>query len=155
MQVSLQETAQSFLIRQHFEKITALKFVWENEPREMLIKPYGVLRLGASSILGSDNIYDDILVGSRELVLQVQVFSRSFKPTENARFYLEKARTSLTYFKAPNLIFDEAHPIVDLDFIFANRQESRAGFDAVFRMLELQDLSQYSPGYFTQVELNL
>ena len=142
-------------VQKHFEEITSLKFVWENEPREMLQKPYGVLKLGASSVLGSDNIYDDILVGSRELVLQVQVFSRSFKPTENARFYLEKARTSLAYFKAPNLVFDGAHPIVDLDFIFANRQESRAAFDAVFRTLELQDLSQYTSGYFTQVELNL
>ncbi|MEI6807031.1 MAG: hypothetical protein WCK49_11120 [Myxococcaceae bacterium] len=142
-------------VQKHFEQITGLKFVWENEPREMLLKPYGVLKLGASSMLGNDQIYEDQLVGSREMILQIQVFSRSFKPTENARFYLEKARTSLAYFKAPNLIFDEAHPIVDLDFIFANRQESRAGFDAVFRMLELQDLSQYSPGYFTQVELNL
>ena len=142
-------------VQRHLEQITGLKFVWENEPREMLIKPYGLLRLGASSILGSDNIYDDILVGSRELVLQVQVFSRSFKPTESARFYLEKARTSLAYFKADNLIFDGAHPIADLDFVFMNRQESRAGFDAVFRMLETQDLSQYSPGYFTQVDLNL
>lgn len=140
-------------VQRHFEKVTGIKFVWENEPREMLLKPYGVLKLGASSILGSDNIYDDMLVGSREIVLQVQVFSRSFKPTENARFYLEKARTSLAYFKAPNLIFDGAHPIVDLDFVFMNRQESRAGFDAVFRRLELQDLSQYSPGYFTTVEL--
>jgi hypothetical protein len=142
-------------VQKHFEQITGLKFVWENEPREMLLKPYGVLKLGASSMLGNDQIYDDQLVGSREIVLQVQVFSRSFKPSESARYYLEKARTSLTYFKTPNLVFDEAHPIVDLDFIFANRQESRAGFDAVFRMLELQDLSQYSPGYFTQVELNL
>lgn len=142
-------------VQKHFEQITGLKFVWENEPREMFLKPYGVLKLGASSILGNDQIYEDQLVGSREIILQIQVFSRSFKPTEDARYYLEKARTSLAYFKAPNLIFDEAHPIVDLDFVFANRQESRAGFDAVFRMLELQDLSQYSPGYFTQVELNL
>lgn len=143
------------VVQKHFEQITGLKFVWENEPREILQKPYGVLKLGASSMLGNDQIYDDQLVGSREIILQVQVFSRSFKPTESARYYLEKARTSLAYFKALNLIFDEAHPIVDLDFIFANRQESRAGFDAVFRMLELQDLSQYSPGYFTQVELKL
>ncbi|MEI6806719.1 MAG: hypothetical protein WCK49_09485 [Myxococcaceae bacterium] len=142
-------------VQKHFEQITGLKFAWENEPREMLQKPYGLLKLGASSMLGNDQIYDNQLVGSREIILQVQVFSRSFKPTENARFYLEKARTSLAYFKAPNLIFDEAHPIVDLDFVFMNRQESRAGFDAVFRMLELQDLSQYSPGYFTQVELKL
>ena len=141
-------------LQQHFEQVTGLKFVWENEPREMLLKPYGVLKLGTSSILGSDNIYDNTLVGSREIVLQVQVLSRSFKPTETARFYLENARTSLTYFKADNLIFDGAHPIVDLDFVFMNRQESRAGFDAVFRRLELQDLSQYSPGYFTTVELN-
>ena|SRR3989338_2301272 len=140
-------------VQRHFEQVTGLKFVWENEPREMLLKPFGVLKLGASSVLGSDNIYDDTLVGSREIVLQVQVFSRSFKPTESARFYLEKARTSLAYFKADNLIFDGAHPIVDLDFVFMNRQESRAGFDAVFRRLELQDLSQYSPGYFTTVEL--
>ena len=142
-------------VQKHFEQITGLKFVWENEPREVLQKPYGLLKLGASSMLGNDQIYDYQLVGSREIILQIQVFSRSFKPTENARFYLEKARTSLAYFKAPNLIFDEAHPIVDLDFVFMNRQESRAGFDAVFRMLELQDLSQYSPGYFTQVELKL
>ncbi|MEI6791273.1 MAG: hypothetical protein WCK42_08845 [Myxococcaceae bacterium] len=143
------------VLQKHFERVTGLKFVWENEPREILQKPYGLLKLGASSMLGNDQIYEDQLVGSREIILQIQVLSRSFKPTENARYYLEKVRTSLAYFKAPNLIFDEAHPIVDLDFIFANRQESRAGFDAVFRMLELQDLSQYSPGYFTQVELNL
>lgn len=142
-------------VQKHFEQITGLKFVWENDPREILQKPYGLLKLGASSMLGNDKIYDDLLIGSRELVLQVQVFSRSFKPTENAWFYLEKARTSLAYFKSPNLVFDSAHPIIDLDFIFANRQESRAGFDAVFRMLELQDCSQYSPGYFTEVELKL
>jgi hypothetical protein len=140
-------------VQRHFERVTGLKFVWENEPREILQKPYGVLKLGASSMIGNDQIYEDQLVGSRELVLQVQVFSRSFRITENARFYLEKARTSLAYFKSSYWVFDEAHPIIDLDFVFDNRQESRAGFDAVFRRLELQDLSQYSPGYFTEVEL--
>ena len=140
-------------VQRHFEKTTGLKFVWENEPREILQKPYGVLKLGASSMIGRDDIYEDQLVGSREMILQVQVFSRSFRITENARVYLEKARTSLAYFKSSNWVFDEAHPIIDLDFVFDHRQESRAAFDAVFRRLELQDLSQYSPGYFTEVEL--
>ena len=84
-------------VQRHFEKTTGLKFVWENEPREILQKPYGVLKLGASSMIGRDDIYEDQLVGSREMILQVQVFSRSFRITENARVYLEKARTSIDH----------------------------------------------------------
>ena len=139
-------------IQRHFEQSTGLKFVWENEPREILQKPYGVLKLGTCSMIGRDDIYDSQLVGSREIVIQAQVFSRSFKPTECARFYLEKARTLLRTFKYPDFVFDEAHPIIDLDLIFDNRQESRAAFDAVFRYSEIADLSHLSPGFFDNVE---
>ena len=135
-----------------FEKGTGLAFIWENEATEFLPKPYGLLNIAQSSAPWRDDLYiineagDYVtyLVGARDINVNIQVFSRSHSPNENARYFLEKARTSLRkptveeLLKGAGLTLLETHPLVELDFSFDQRKESRAAFDAVFRLQEIE-----------------
>lgn len=155
-------------VRQCFETSTGLPFVWENAAQDALLKPYGVLSFGPSAAPDRDNVYqvnsDDnvtfVIVGAREFTIGVQVCSRSHEPGENARSFLERARTLLRsqhqrdLLSAAGLVWFESHPIVDLDFVFQERHESRAAFDVVFRALEVEYDPTCAPGYFTYVDLH-
>lgn len=150
-----------------FEQSTGLPFVWENEAHEFLQAPYGVLNIGQSSAPWRDDVYtvfEDVepityLIGARDITLTVQVFSRSHLPHENARHYLEKARTALRkpatakLLKGAGLILLETHPLVELDFSFDQRKESRAAFEVVFRTQEIERDVPSSDGFFDHVDL--
>lgn len=150
-----------------FENGTGLPFIWENEATEFLQKPYGVLNIAQSSAPWRDDVYvvndeDEYvtyLVGARDINVNIQVFSRSHLPTENARHYLEKARTALrkpkveSKLKSSGLTLLETHPLVELDFSFDQRKESRAAFDVVFRLQELECDVPEADGFFDHVEL--
>ena len=149
-----------------FRSSTGIPFVWEDEPRKMMRKPYGVLALGQSITIGRDyssyNFRDsDIsidMVGQRELTINVQVFSRQPKGELSARELIERARFSLANpvyrdeLRSAGLIFVENHPISSLNFSFQNRAENRASFDVVFRLL-LQDKAPSEAKYFDDVTL--
>ncbi len=144
-----------------------LCFIWENEPREMLQKPFGVLRLGQSAMLGRDQMaytFRDsdmcaTIFGTRELTVTCQVWSRSQLPTENARFYLEIARSSLAkptqkkLLKSAGLVFVQTHPITNIDVAFDSRQESRSAFDVVFRITDFEENVDAGCGYFNHVQI--
>jgi hypothetical protein len=129
-----------------------------------------VLSFGPSTASDRDGVYrindgDNTtvaIVGAREFTISVQVFSRSHAPHESARYFLERARTLLRaekqkdILKAAGLVLFETHPIVDLDFIFQQRHESRAAFDVVLSALEVEydPTASSSTGYFTHVDLH-
>lgn len=47
------------VLKHVFESATGIKFVWNNEPRSLLAKPFGVLSLGNSTAVGRDNFSYD------------------------------------------------------------------------------------------------
>jgi hypothetical protein len=110
-------------------------------------------------VVNDEGDYVTYLVGARDINVNVQVFSRSHLPTENARNFLEKARTALrkpkfeSQLKGAGLALLETHPIVELDFSFDQRRESRAAFDVVFRSQEVERDVPESDGFFDRVEL--
>ena len=150
-----------------FEKGAGLPFIWENEASEFLPKPYGVLNIAQSSAPWRDDVYvvnDEgeyvtYLVGARDINVNIQVFSRSHLPTENARYYLEKARTAIrvpkveSLLKRAGLTLMETHLMVELDFSFDQRKESRAAFDVIFRIQEIERDIPETDGFFDHVDL--
>jgi hypothetical protein len=149
-----------------FESATAIPFVWSDEPTKVIQKPYGVLSLGQSITVGrdasrytfthSDTTVD--IIGHRELIINVQVFSRQARGEGSARFLIEKARLCLANpiyrdeLRSAGLIFVETHPVADLDFIFQNRAENRSAFDVVFRLI-LQEKAPSHIKYFDSIAL--
>lgn len=146
-------------------KATRIPFVWDDEPRKMLNRPFGVLSLGQSLSLGRDHYGytfkdSDVtldLYGYRELTINVQVFSRCAIGEHSSRALIEKARLSLANpiyrdeLRSAGLIFVENHPVSDLKFAYQNRHESRATFDVVFRLM-LHDQHKYRGNeYFDRV----
>lgn len=139
-------------LKHFFETSTNIAFMWATVSQRMIQKPFGVLSLQNSAVLGRDmsgytfgdpGVTIDI-AGQREITVNAQVFSRDSDPNRSGRAYLENARLAL---KIPayqetlaesGLIFVEAHTINDLDHIASGRKESRASLDLVFRVqLEL------------------
>ena len=142
-----------------FESATGIAFVWDDEPRKMMPKPFGILSLGQCISVGRDaslyrfrdggGSYD--LVGHREITISVQVFSRQARGESSARVLIEKARLCLANpvyrdeLRSAGLVFVENHPVTSLDFTFQNRAENRATFDVVFRLI-LQEKILSFPG---------
>lgn len=151
-----------------FSLSTNIKFIWDDEPRAMLQKPFGLLSLGQSITIGRDSSSytfrdSDIsldIYGHRELTINIQIFSRQAKGEHSSRALIEKARLMLANpiysaeLREVGLVFVETHPVIDLDFSFQNRKESRAAFDVVFRLMLIESQSFNSVGYFDKVELN-
>lgn len=149
-----------------FESATGIPFVWDDEPRKVLKKPYGVLALGQSLTVGrdfsgytfrdSDSTLD--IIGHRELTISVQVFSRQCHGDNSARFLLEKARMCLANpiyrdeLRSAGLVFVESHPLLNLAFSFQNRAENRCTFDVVFRLVLQEQISAATP-FFESVAL--
>ena len=151
-----------------FSNATGIPFIWEDEPRYITPRPFGLLGLGQSITIGRDysgytfknsDITLDIC-GQRELTIHIQIFSRQAKGEQSSRELIEKARLSLANpvyrdeLRTAGLIFVENHPVADLDFSFANRKESRAAFDVVFRLMLHNSQTCRSNGYFSSVELS-
>jgi hypothetical protein len=150
-----------------FNQATRLPFIWDENPRGLLPKPFGVLSLGQSITLGRDSYSytfrdSDIsldLYGHRELSITVQIYSRQSNGALSARSLIEKARLALANpdlreeLRKVGLIFVENHPVIDLNFSFDQRHESRAAFDVVFRVLLHEQHLTKQPGYFEHIEL--
>jgi hypothetical protein len=150
-----------------FSEATSIPFVWEEEPRQLITKPFGVLSLGQSITLGQDSHSykfrdSDItlnLYGQREITITVQIFARQARGERSARALIERARLSLANpayrdeLRQVGLIFVENHPMVDLNFAFDQRHESRTAFDVVFRVVLHEQHTTKQPGFFEQVEL--
>ncbi len=146
--MSYWDNAQAAL-EQVFQRSTGIAFMWDEEPRKMMRRPCGILALGESITIGRDRSGytfrdSDItldLFGFRELTVNVQIFSRQAKGEDSARALIERARLSMANpfyrdeLRSAGLIFVENHPVVDLDFSFDQRRESRAAFDVVFRLM--------------------
>lgn len=149
-----------------FESATTIPFVWDDEPRKMMRKPFGILSLGQCITVGRDTDYYHFrdeggsceLVGQREITINVQVFSRQARGDCSARFLIEKARLCLANpvyrdeLRSAGLVFVENHPVTSLDFTFQNRAESRSVFDVVFRLI-MQEKITTNQAYFDTVEL--
>jgi hypothetical protein len=148
-----------------FESATSIPFVWNDEPRKMMRKPFGTLSLGQSITVGRDTDYyfrdgggSCELVGHREITINVQVFSRQARGESSARVLIEKARLSIANpvyrdeLRSAGLVFVENHPVTSLDFTFQNRAENRATFDVVFRLI-LQEKITTNQAHFDAIEL--
>jgi hypothetical protein len=145
-----------------FSEATSIQFVWEEEPRQLISKPFGVLSLGQSITLGQDSHSykfrdSDItldLYGQREITVNVQIFARLARGEHSARALIEKSRLSLANpayrdeLRQVGLIFVENHPVVDLNFAFDQRHEARAAFDVVFRVVVHEQHTTKQPGFF-------
>ncbi|MCA9506840.1 MAG: hypothetical protein KC505_00280 [Myxococcales bacterium] len=149
-----------------FRSAVGIPFVWDDEPRKMMRKPFGILSLGQCISVGRDAGYYRFrdgganidLVGHRELTINVQVFSRHAHGESSARFLIEKARLSFANpvyrdeLRSAGLIFVENHPVTSLNFSFQNRAENRAAFDVVFRLI-MQESAPINTAYFDSLEL--
>lgn len=154
-------------LEQVFNKATGITFMWADEPRKMIRRPFGTLALGQSITIGRDHSGytfrdSDItldLYGHRELTVSVQIFSRQARGESSARSLIEKARLSLANpihrdeLRSAGLVFVENHPVVDLNFSFDQRHEARAAFDVVFRHTILEHHTWKEGGYFEQIQV--
>jgi hypothetical protein len=149
-----------------FEAATGIPFVWEDEPRKIMTKPFGLLTLGQSIVTGRD--YSEYnfdkepsvtLGGYRELTITVQIFGRDARGDKSSRALVERARLALANpvyrdeLRTAGLVFVETHPVADLDFSFDQRHEKRSAFDVVFRHMIEQQHAWSEGGYFSTVEL--
>src|SRR5438067_13793345 len=83
-----------------FKSATGISFAWDDEPRTMMRKPFGILSLGQCITVGQDASYYQFrdgghrceLVGHREITIKVQVFSRQARGDCSARALIERAR---------------------------------------------------------------
>lgn len=149
-----------------FKSATNIPFVWDDEPRKMMRKPFGILSLGQCITVGRDAGFYYFrdgggsceLVGHREITISIQVFSRQARGECSARVLIEKARLCLANpvyrdeLRSAGLVFVENHPVTSLDFTFQNRAENRATFDVVFRLI-LQEKITTNQAHFDTVEL--
>ena len=151
-----------------FSRATGLAFVWDNEPRKLLPKPFGVLALGESVSIGRDHSAykfrnSDIsinLSGYREITITVQIISRQARGEQSSRAIIERARLALANpvyrdeLRSAGLVFVENHPVLDISNSFDQRQESRAAFDVVFRLMLNEEHSWPQGGYFESVDMS-
>jgi len=151
-----------------FMRATGLSFVWDNEPRKLLPKPFGVLALGESISVGRDHSAytfrnSDIsinLSGYREITITVQIISRQACGEQSSRAMVERARLALANpvyrdeLRSAGLVFVENHPVLDISNSFDQRQESRAAFDVVFRLMLNEEHSWPQGGYFESVDIS-
>lgn len=149
-----------------FESATGITFMWDDEPRKMCRKPFGVLALGQCVTVGRDygrytfhNSDTSLnLIGHRELTISVQVFGRGRRGELCSRWLIEKARLSLANpmcrdeLRSAGLIFVENHPVSHMSFSHQHRTENRASFDVVFRLV-LQNQLSAKINHFESIEL--
>lgn len=140
-----------------FETVTGLRLEWRNDrgAGKMSPKPRAFAQI--ISVVqegGNELIYDfdggqpaaeemvPTVFGKRLVTVSFMVHNRSQKPTEDARFYLEKARNATRLPSAQQILTDAGialvsnGPLTILDSVFDKRWESRASFDIIVRVLD-------------------
>lgn len=154
------------VLKDVFESSINIKFVWNNEPRSLLAKPFGILSLGNSAAVGRDNYSYDFedktlqVYGYREVTINVQIFSRQAKGQKSSRELIEKARLCLANpickenLRKAGLVFLENHSVVDLDFSYDQRHENRSSFDVVFSMCLHEIQSHKDITYFDEIKVS-
>lgn len=138
-------------LREWVARATGLPTYWFGEDVENIHTPHCELQVGSSAGLGVDETrytYDATQPNGQELVrtqcgnrlfmLSCRARTRDQTPVGAARFYLEKVRTalqkrsSLETFRASNLAVVGHEPLINLDAIFQDRQQSEAQLDIRF-----------------------
>lgn len=125
---------------------TGIPVMWANQNRPQVAKPYLLLKkIAGPTMLGTDSqrprmfegeLYTDI-VGTRSLTYNVQAFTDSDRPGEDAEHYLSIAQAALATdsvldtFVAAKIGVISSASITDLDSIAGAGFESRASFDLV------------------------
>jgi len=156
-----------------FETSTGISADWKNDSRPVRFKPRGFLRILSSRRLGGTQlIYVEdtgapagsemvpLAVAQHQFTLSVQVVSRSQKPSEDARFFLEKARTNLTsptnkkILQDANLSISRSEALINMDTVFDNRVESRANMDIIFNTTECESFTSEPTGFVDKVEIS-
>jgi hypothetical protein len=149
-----------------FRSGTGIPFVWEDEPRKMMQKPFGILSLGQCLSVGRDRGFYQLedgctnyeLIGHRELTISCQIFSRQSRGENSSRALIEKARLSMANplyrdkLRSAGLVFVENQPASSLNFSFQNRAENRSSFDVVFRIVMKEQVAT-NTAYFDAIEL--
>jgi hypothetical protein len=136
-----------------FAAVTAIPTRMRNrETKRFQSKSWAELHILSSAALGVDEVrrefnsggspgsdVDVQIAGQRLVTVSCRVKSRSQEPLQTARFYLERARTSLskpavraTHFDPFQIAVVRTQPLVDLDFDEENRVVSLANMDVVF-----------------------
>lgn len=159
-------------LRQWFCDASGIPAFWFGEEVENADKPYCELQVGSSGGLGVDETRETLdlsqpgreivscQTGNRTFMLSCRAKTRDQSPNSAARFYLEKVRTALSsawskaVFRATNLAFVEAMPLVNLDEVFQDRQQSRAlleiQFATVVNLVDPRD----GGGYIDKTEVS-
>lgn len=137
-------------LREWFCNASGIPAFWFGEEVENEEKPYCELQIGSTDGLGIDETRETFnpsepgrevvrcQSGNRLFILSCRAKSRDQRPNYAARFYLEKVRTALSaawskaIFQENNLAFVEALPLVNLDEVFQDRQQSRALLEVQF-----------------------
>lgn len=129
---------------------TGISVLWSNQNRPQVAKPFIVVKHVAGptvigrdtqrrrmvTVVGISTLYTDI-VGARSLTYNVQAFTNSDKPGENAQHYLSIAQAALAHdvtidlFVTAKMGLTRADSIADLDSISGAGYESRASLDLV------------------------
>lgn len=159
-------------LREWMARASGLRTFWRGEAVPIEDRPYAELAIGSSQGLGVDETrieYDDTRSLGKELIrtqcgnrlftLSCRVRTRDQSPTGAARFYLEKVRTalkkasSLEMFRTAQLAVVAAEPLINLDVIFDDREESQAVMDVRFATVANETDAHDQGGYITTVEL--
>lgn len=159
-------------LREWFCEASGLATYWFGEEVENVDNPYCELQVGASRGLGVDEsrqTYDGTQAAGKEVVrsqygnrlfmLSCRAQTRDHRPNYAARFYLEKVRTalykrtSLAVFGAADLALVEALPLVNLDRVFQDRQNSRAMLDIRFATIATEVDPHEKGGYIDKTEI--
>ena len=141
-----------------FESVTGLRLEWRNDAGAGRLLPKAKAFGQIISVVqegGNELVYDfdsgepagadmiPTVFGKRLVTVQFMVHSRSQKPSDDARFHLEKARNAIRKPSAQKILEDAgiAHvsegALVILDTVFDKRWESRASFDIIVRVLDV------------------
>ena len=145
-----------------FESSTSIKFVWSDEARTLIRKPFGILSLGNSVCIGRDDSFYDFkensleIYGIREVTINVQIFSRQTNHS-SSRELIEKARLMISnpiykdILRKSGLVFLHNNSVVDLNFSYDQRHENRSSFDVVFSMCLHESQTIKDINYFDEV----
>lgn len=157
-----QETQELF--KHVFEQAAGISFIWNQEPRKALKRPYGVLTMGASRSIGRDEFYyawsgagESAYAGERELSLNCQIVALANPSSKCARVFIERVRIFLhradlkAGLRRQGLVFVDSTPVVDLIVSSDLRADSRVSFDTIWRQQESLFLPGVPHYYFDQV----
>ena len=156
-----------------FESASGLSADWRDQQRPVRFKARSFLKIINSSRIGGTELnyeFDGaqpagqemvpVITGTIQFTLQCTVVSRSHNPSDDARYYLELARTRLRVPSLQQALQDAGLAIVrslgvtDLNFTFDNRAESRATMDVIFTLGECERVTDEGLTNIEKVELS-